>query len=119
MFMVQDGTSLKAGSDRTAAPESATAVFPLSLLQESLWAFEQVHPGTSVYNLPQAWRLTGPLNPEALRAAIETVLRRHESLRTIMAVRGGAPAQIVLPPRPFSLPQTDLSESVDPVGRID
>jgi len=118
MFMVQDGTSLKAGSDRTAAPESATAVFPLSLLQESLWAFEQVHPGTSVYNLPQAWRLTGPLNPEALRAAIETVLRRHESLRTIMAVRGGAPAQIVLPPRPFSLPQTDLSESVDPERRI-
>ncbi|HEX9942995.1 MAG TPA: amino acid adenylation domain-containing protein, partial [Thermoanaerobaculia bacterium] len=49
---------------------------PLSFGQERLWFLDRLDPGSPVYNLPAAVRLSGPLNPEALRAAIEGIAAR-------------------------------------------
>ncbi|HEU0051568.1 MAG TPA: amino acid adenylation domain-containing protein, partial [Longimicrobium sp.] len=54
-------------------------------------------------------RLTGELDPGALRAAFEGVVRRHEPLRTAFAVRDGRPVQAVAPPSRFDLPFSDFS----------
>ena len=70
---------------------------PLSFAQQRLWFLEQFHGPGTVYNLPQAWRLTGPLDAGALAAALGDVVARHESLRTLIAVDDGQPYQQVIP----------------------
>jgi amino acid adenylation domain-containing protein len=100
--------------DQIPAPPHGTAgVLPLSLAQEGLWFFEQNTPGTATYNIPDAWRLQGPLDVPALQRSLDELVRRHETLRTAIGAKGGIPCQIVLPPTPFPLTLTDLQERPD------
>jgi amino acid adenylation domain-containing protein len=78
-------------------------VFPLSLVQESLWFSEQITPGNPVYNLPDAWRLRGPLQTDVLQQALNELVRRHEALRTVFSAGEGKPAQIVVVPKALAL----------------
>ena len=73
------------------------AVIPLSFAQKRLWFLEQLQGPSAVYNLATALRLHGPLDDDALRAALADVVRRHESLRTIFLAPDGVPQQVVMP----------------------
>ena len=73
------------------------AVIPLSFSQNRLWFLDQFQGPSPTYNMPLALRLQGPLNAEALGAAMADVVSRHESLRTTLVVRDGVPQQLVLP----------------------
>ncbi|MGD0068385.1 MAG: amino acid adenylation domain-containing protein, partial [Streptosporangiaceae bacterium] len=65
--------------------------------QQRLWFLEQLDgPGTA-YNLPFAWRLRGELDAGALRAALDDVVMRHESLRTVFATEDGQAYQHIVP----------------------
>src|SRR5690349_24972130 len=55
---------------------------PLSLEQQRLWFFNQLEPASPLYNMPIASRLRGALNPAALQQAMDSVVARHEALRT-------------------------------------
>ncbi|TYC64543.1 hypothetical protein EH183_43525, partial [Streptomyces sp. CB01881] len=47
---------------RDAIPaRGATDDLPLSFAQQRLWFLDQLQPGTSIYNLPLAVRVEGPL----------------------------------------------------------
>ncbi len=61
----------------------------LSFAQEGLWFLEQLIGSTSLYNLPRAVRLDGPLNVAALGNSWQRVVERHESLRTRFLTREG------------------------------
>ena len=69
---------------------------PLSLEQQRLWFFNQLEPGSPLYNMPIASRLRGALNPQALQQAMDAVVTRHEALRTRFV--GQEPAQTIDPP---------------------
>ncbi|WP_433073282.1 non-ribosomal peptide synthetase/MFS transporter [Dactylosporangium sp. CA-052675] len=62
---------------------------PLSFAQERLWFMDQLAPGTSAYTVPIASRLTGPLDVDRLRAALDAVAARHETLRTRFGTDAG------------------------------
>ncbi len=68
---------------------------PLSFAQQRLWYFDQLTPGSALFNLPIVLKLTGTLDRAALEAAFRAVLARHESLRTVLAVDDGEPYQLV------------------------
>jgi hypothetical protein len=55
----------------------------LSFGQQQLWLVDQLSPGASAYNVPYPVRIQGPLNVEALHRALDTVVGRHEVLRTL------------------------------------
>ncbi|HEY3492108.1 MAG TPA: condensation domain-containing protein, partial [Solirubrobacterales bacterium] len=89
----------------------AGEVAPLSFAQQRLWFFEQLQPGSPVYNIPMPFRVDGPLRPEFLTAALVEVVRRHSALRTTFERPEGAaePVQVVHPAAGWDLPVVDLA----------
>ena len=85
-------------------------LLPLSFAQQRLWFLDQLQPGSTVFNVPVALRLTGQLAVGALEQALTEIVRRHEILRTTFKTVAGQAFQFIHPPRPFELPLTDLTE---------
>ncbi|HSN99708.1 MAG TPA: amino acid adenylation domain-containing protein, partial [Candidatus Nanopelagicales bacterium] len=82
---------------------------PLSFSQQRLWFLAQLDPDSPTYSIPSALRLSGALEVEILRHAVEEVVRRHETVRTTFVMQEGQPAQVIHPPKRWSLPVIDLS----------
>lgn len=64
---------------------------PLSLAQRRLWLLDRMSPGQPTYNATLTIRLEGALDAGALHAALDTVVERHESLRTVGVEHDGVP----------------------------
>ncbi|MFJ8945145.1 amino acid adenylation domain-containing protein [Streptomyces sp. NPDC102395] len=90
------------------APAPAATDRPLSFAQERLWFLDQLTPGSPVYNMPYAIRLTGALDVPAVGRAFGAVTRRHETLRTSFPAVDGRPRQVVTAPADLDVPVTDL-----------
>jgi amino acid adenylation domain-containing protein/non-ribosomal peptide synthase protein (TIGR01720 family) len=80
---------------------------PLSFAQQRLWFLHQYEPDSTEYTVPLAVRLRGPLDLDALRAAMTALVARHESLRTTCHEVDGHGVQRVHPPAEVPLPVTD------------
>ncbi|ASS75376.1 hypothetical protein CIG75_10485 [Tumebacillus algifaecis] len=70
---------------------------PLSFAQQRMWFFDQLEGSSALYNVPYALRLTGPLDRAAFTRSIETILGRHEALRTTYVDESGQPHQVIAP----------------------
>jgi amino acid adenylation domain-containing protein/non-ribosomal peptide synthase protein (TIGR01720 family) len=104
--------AVREGQGLTRTPLSAAppgAEKPLSFGQERLWVLDQIEPNNPFYNLPGAVRLTGPLDVEALAAALRAIGERHEVLRTSFASDGERPRAVVHDDVTFELSREDLS----------
>ncbi len=95
--------------------------FPLSFAQDQLWFLDQLRSGATEYLLHQALRLRGPLDVDALTAALTELGARHEVLRTRYATVDGAATQLVGPPGPVPLAVVDLTgvPAADQERRVD
>jgi surfactin family lipopeptide synthetase A len=91
---------------------------PLSYSQEWIWVLDQIE-GSLAYHLPNRFRIQGTINLAALRAALSEIERRHEILRTTIAVANGEPAQIVHAPGGLPFTLVDLSGLPEPLRKRD
>ncbi|MGE6764044.1 non-ribosomal peptide synthase/polyketide synthase, partial [Corallococcus interemptor] len=82
---------------------------PLSFAQQRLWLLDQLQPGSAAYNIPAALRLKGHVDVESLRRAFESLVARHETLRTTFFQHQGQPAQHIHAPAEWALPLLDVS----------
>ncbi|RJQ75848.1 non-ribosomal peptide synthetase [Amycolatopsis panacis] len=87
-------TTLRRPVVRAERPER----LPLSFAQQRLWFLNRLEENTSTYNMPIAMRLRGPLDRDALAAAVQDLSDRHEPLRTRYPDVDGTPYQDVVPP---------------------
>ena len=99
-----------AGTAKRVIPRRAEAEpAPLSYNQQGLWVLNQLLPGSSLYHTPMAVRLTGVLDLEALRLALNSIVARHDALRTTFTTLDGTASQFVTPEVTLELPLVDLS----------
>lgn len=64
----------------------------LSPAQQRLWFIEQLTEFGANYTIPVAYRLSGALQTSTLRDALQRIIERHESLRTVIVLNDGKPA---------------------------
>ncbi|MDF2629024.1 MAG: tycC3 [Symbiobacteriaceae bacterium] len=96
-------------------PVAPVTTAPLSFAQRRLWFLDQFEPGSPYYNVPAALRLTGALNAGALKASLNSIVQRHEALRTTFITdEAGEPLQAVAATLELDLPLVDLADRPDP-----
>jgi len=69
---------------------------PLSFAQERLWFIDQLNLDGAAYNVPVAVTISGELDVSQLEEALNLIIARHESLRTVFPSREGQARQLVL-----------------------
>jgi amino acid adenylation domain-containing protein len=89
-------------------PAARDRNLPMSFAQQRLWFIDRLVPGNSFYNMLGAFCLKGPLNRQALEAALNHLVTRHEILRTTFAEIDGQLVQIIKPAMKLALPLIDL-----------
>jgi amino acid adenylation domain-containing protein len=73
-------------------------LLPLSWSQQRLWFIDQLDPAAGkAYHIAVGVRLQGRLDRDALRASLDRIVARHESLRTCFVGIDGQPMQIIAP----------------------
>ncbi|MBV9790939.1 MAG: LLM class flavin-dependent oxidoreductase, partial [Chloroflexi bacterium] len=82
---------------------------PLSFAQQRIWFLQQVEPESATYNNPTAIGLKGALDLPALTQTLNTIVQRHEILRTTFHLLDGRPVQQIVPRLTLDLPSIDLS----------
>ncbi|MDV7295701.1 non-ribosomal peptide synthetase, partial [Mycolicibacterium fortuitum] len=85
---------------RPLVPQQRPDIIPLSYAQQRLWFLNRFEGGVATYNMPIAFRINGALDLGALESALDDVIDRHESLRTVFPDIDGVPSQKVLPAQP-------------------
>ncbi|MPZ28882.1 MAG: amino acid adenylation domain-containing protein, partial [Micromonosporaceae bacterium] len=88
------------------------APVPLSPIQRRLWFLWQLEPDSLAYVMPLVVRLCGPVDPEALVAAVRDLVADHPVLRSVVTVHDGEP--YAEPVAPSAVPVE--VEELDPAG---
>src|SRR6266705_5813357 len=99
---------IKDQAPKTSRSRAATTS-QLSFPQERLWFLDQLNPGSAVFNIPLAARLSTALDVPALKRSIAEIIHRHEVLRTTFVMTDSQPAPIVSATVDIDLPVIDLS----------
>ena len=101
----------------------------LSPGQRRLWDSQKLEPASPFFNIAISQHLEGPLDAEALAAAVTETLGRHDALRATFPLRDGEPIarifpRAALPPCRRSstsreTPRTDRRNEADRLARLD
>lgn len=92
------------------ARQPRPGVFPLSFSQERFWFLSQLEPDAPIFNLSEAYRLRGALDPLILQRSLQALVARHEALRIRFVLRDGVPAQEIGAIPDIPLPVEDVSQ---------
>ncbi|BAQ82056.1 non-ribosomal peptide synthase/polyketide synthase [Pseudomonas sp. St29] len=83
----------------------------LSYAQERQWFLWQLDPASAAYHVPSALRLKGRLDLAALQRSFDTLVARHESLRTHVRQDAEHTLQVIEPHARLELALADADEA--------
>jgi thioesterase domain-containing protein/acyl carrier protein len=83
--------------------------FPCSSSQQRCWFIHALGAGSSVLNIALRWELKGRFNASTIERAFQTIIDRHEILRTRFIEKDGELVQVVAARLDFHLSVVDLT----------
>ncbi|SDO97798.1 non-ribosomal peptide synthase domain TIGR01720/amino acid adenylation domain-containing protein, partial [Rhodoferax sp. OV413] len=84
----------------------------LSFAQRRQWFLWKLDPVSTAYHIAEGLRLQGALDVDAVRAAFQALVARHESLRTVFRANNeGMAEQLVQAELALEIPLVDLSQA--------
>ncbi|MBY6538783.1 amino acid adenylation domain-containing protein [Rhodococcus sp. BP-349] len=106
-----DAPRASASTARAARPDPV----PLSPAQLSMWFSSKVASTATAYTIVAGLLVEGALDVDAVGAAVNDVIARHESLRTVYPTVAGEPVQVVLDAAPVTVHLvTPSGDDLDP-----
>ncbi|MGW7097769.1 condensation domain-containing protein, partial [Streptomyces sp. NPDC054874] len=99
-------------------PQPRPHHIPLSAAQRRLWFINRLDGSGGNYNTGLSLRLSGGLDVPALRAALNDVVTRHESLRTTFPDTEGRPRQEILAPEQATVDLTVTDVTTEELGAV-
>jgi thioesterase domain-containing protein len=94
--------------ENDAQKSGVVGVFPTSSPQTSFWYQEQLTPGSGTGNIAVRWEIRGKFRADNIERAVQTVIERHEVLRTRFIQIDGLPHQEVLERLDFKMDVVDI-----------
>ncbi|MCO4245653.1 condensation domain-containing protein, partial [Acidovorax facilis] len=92
-------------------PADRSGKLPISYAQRGLWLTWKLDPHSPAYNMAGMLRFRGGLNVGALLTAVQNLVERHETLRTVFRVDSDdEPHLVILPPDVVKTEVEDLSQ---------
>lgn len=88
--------------------EGEHIILPASASQERFWQLAKAMPDSSAFNMPIGLRIAGPLSAAILKASIDRVVERHETLRARFEEIDGGLCQVIAPSLGVTVTETDL-----------
>ncbi|MET4389871.1 non-ribosomal peptide synthetase component F/thioesterase domain-containing protein [Bradyrhizobium sp. F1.4.3] len=92
----------------SGAAEDELYVMPASVVQERFWLLGKLDPTSPKFHMRATVRVTGALSPALLEQSFQSLIDRHEILRTNFVEQDGRLVQVIAPARPFSLSVVSL-----------
>jgi amino acid adenylation domain-containing protein/thioester reductase-like protein len=78
-------------------PSPRESKIPLTFAQQRVWFVELLAPASTAYHMASVMRFKGFVDRPALESSLNSVIQRHEILRTVFAMEEGQPYQKILP----------------------
>ncbi|WP_212982058.1 non-ribosomal peptide synthetase, partial [Bacillus paramobilis] len=69
------------------------AYYPMSSTQKRIYLLNQIDENGTAYNMPQSLKITGDIRINDLKTAVQSLIDRHEILRSIFVIIDGEPVQ--------------------------
>ncbi len=100
-------------------PVAEEAYYELSHAQRRLWILSQYPGGSLAYNIAGAYIMKGPLHVINFQTALQDIIKRHESLRTVFITMDNRPVQRIKSAEDISffIECIDLNEDGDGWGK--
>ncbi|MGA7438623.1 MAG: condensation domain-containing protein, partial [Luteibacter sp.] len=99
--------SAESSGIRVSTPGDRSAG-PVSPAQRRMWLLDRMSEGSGSYNMLGFYRLSGVVDTRALREALDSIVCRHESLRTSFVENDGILIQVVNAPIAAAFEIVDL-----------
>jgi hypothetical protein len=75
---------------------SQNELLPASYNQQWFWFINSISSTSWYYNMPVALKVTGYFNILAFKEAVSTIIKRHDSLRTVFRNKAGTICRLIL-----------------------
>jgi amino acid adenylation domain-containing protein/non-ribosomal peptide synthase protein (TIGR01720 family) len=116
---------LQSGERVQLSRRDAKEDYALSYHQERLWFIDQFERGSvyesspTYHNLPLILHLSGPIDCELLESSLNTIIDRHEALRTRIITKNARTRQLVSPKETLRLRVVEAPEFMDQAQLIE
>ena len=93
---------------QNASDTTESYAMPASCIQERFWLLSKLAPDNAAFHMPACVRLSGPVSEDSLEKSFQSLVGRHEILRTTFDEIDGRLAQVIAPAGKLSLAVMNL-----------